>query len=339
MSARRKATVVPLRLNDAVNRLKWCQRQRQFSITSQSRVDRATESYLARLIGYEVDADEEARKANAGKRKALFAEAQRVRKAIEAGKAPNSNSPEINDPRNIALVKNAAESRKSWDQFRNDAEASMKEAVRSLPVYEFAQSVGGFGELGLGIVIAESGNLSRSIDGFPTVAKLWKRLGLAVIAGERQQRKTDAELAAQHGYNPRRRAEMWVLADSMFRQQWMSEISAYRQDIMAHPKARAYVEMNDINLAALAREKNLDAIKEIAGKFGITATARPAGPYGEVYAHRRAVTADRGWPPARVNNDAKRVMFKALLRDLWRVWNGLPPRYAQPAEDMAEAAD
>lgn len=339
MSTRRKATVVSLRLGDAVSRLKMCQRQRQFSITSQSRCDRATESYLARLIGYTVDADEEARKANAGKRKALFAEAQRIRKAIEAGRPTGSNSPEINHPSTIELVANAALARQSWDKFRNDAEASMKEAVRSLPVYEFAQSVGGFGDLGLGIVIAESGNLSRSIDGFPTVAKLWKRLGLAVIAGERQQRKSDAEQAAAHGYNPRRRAEMWTLADSMFRKQWMSEMAAYRLDIMAHPKARAYVEKNGIDLAALAKDKNMDAIKEIAAKFKITAASRPAGPYGEVYAHRRAATADRGWPPARQNNDAKRVMFKALLRDLWRVWNGMPPRYAEPAEQMAEAAD
>ena len=32
------------------------------------------------------------------------------------------------------------------------------------------------------------------------------------------------------------------------------------------------------------------------------------------------------WTKGRCHNDARRIMSKALLRDLWRVWRGLPPR-------------
>ena len=321
-------------ITSSVEHLKALQRQRQFSIVSQSRSDRAVESYLARMLGYKVDADEDERQKNASTRKAIFAEAQRIRKAIESGKDAKA------DAGTRMLVQNAALARDTWDKFRDDSEKGMRNAVKSLPVYDFAQSVRGIGDLGLGIIIAESGDLSRNIEGFPSVAKVWKRLGLAVIEGERQQRKTDKDLAIKHGYSPKRRAEIWVLSDSMFRSQWVSEMSAYRADIMAHPKARAYVEKNGINLAAMAKEKDIDGIKAIADRFKIKSEARPAGPYGEVYANRRAATVDRGWTPKHSHSDAVRVMMKAFLRDLWRVWNGLPAKYADNTpEPLAEAAD
>lgn len=341
-TTRKTKSSVRMPMLTAVNLLKQLQRQRQFSIVSQSRSDRATESYIARLLGFVVARDEEERKASLKQYKATFKEAQRIRSAIERGKPVNAKI-EITEG-TIALVQNSALSRKSWDAFREASESGMREAVKSLPVYDFAQSVRGFGELGLGIIVAESGNLAKHIEGFPSVAKVWKRLGLAVIDGRRQQRITsDPELAIRHGYSPRRRAEIWTLADSMFRAQWTSELSAYKADIMANPKARAYVEKNEIDLAALAKDEDegIEAVKKIAAKFGIECSARPGGPYGEVYAHRRANTADRGWTPAHVNADAKRVMMKALIRDIWRVWNGQEPRYArhEDTSPQAEAAD
>ena len=61
--------------------------------------------------------------------------------------------------------------------------------------------------------------------------------------------------------------------------------------------------------------------------------AHSAGPYGEVYGARKAHTLprvaatadlddkdDNKWTPARCENDARRVMSKALLRDLWVEW-------------------
>jgi hypothetical protein len=104
-----------------------------------------------------------------------------------------------------------------------------------------------------------------------------------------------------------------------------------------------------------AGEKTLDADGKDPEKTGkpvaTTVPAHALGTYGEIYARRRAQTAIRveatadlpatigerfnpeKWTKSRCHNDARRVMSKALLRDLWRVWRGLPPRGLAPADD------
>lgn len=165
------------------------------------------------------------------------------------------------------------------DQLRRVTERQMEELAETLPVARWRKKITGFGALGLAVIIAEAGNDLRR---FPTVSKLWKRLGLAVIDGERQRRKTDPELALLHGYVPRRRAEMWTLADSMFRHQWRG--------------------------------------------------GEAQGPYGEAYAKRRERTlvTHPEWTKPHQRDDAKRVMFKALIADLWGAWHNKPrPVYQQ----------
>lgn len=332
--AKTKRTTAPLPISATITNLVLLQRQRMFSIVQQSRNDRAVEAYIARLLGYRVALTEDERKEQAAERKALFALAQKIRLAIEADKPLPPTDFEIGEG-TVVLVRNAAMARMMWDEYREKSEKEMRELVVHLPVYDFAKSVKGFGDLGLAIIIAEAGNnLARTQSGFPSVAKLWKRLGLAVMAGERQQRKTDPELALLHGYSPKRRSQSWVVGDMMIRHQLTSEASAYRQDLAADPTAMAHIQQQGIVLAKLKVEE----LRELGEMFGIVSVARPSGPYGEVYAKRRAATADRGWRPAHQLADAKRVMFKALVRDLWRVWNGLPARYAAPP-DLAEAAD
>ena len=48
----------------------------------------------------------------------------------------------------------------------------------------------------------------------------------------------------------------------------------------------------------------------------------PKGPYGDVYAARRALTlrTHPEWSPMHRKNDAQRVMVKTMLRDLRRAW-------------------
>ena len=51
---------------------------------------------------------------------------------------------------------------------------------------------------------------------------------------------------------------------------------------------------------------------------------RPNGPYGEVYAARRARTMEThsDWTPGHRRMDALRITMKSFLLDLWLVWNG-----------------
>lgn len=104
-----------------------------------------------------------------------------------------------------------------FDAMRDEAEKEMKKAARSLPVYAWAKEIRGLGDLGLAVIVGEAGDLAA----YANPAKLWKRLGLAVINGERQRKKTAPDEVALHGYNPRRRAEMYaVVGEPLLRAQW-----------------------------------------------------------------------------------------------------------------------
>lgn len=286
-----------------IDDIRQLQRQRVFAIKSQSRCDRSCEAFIARYLGYaspreKID-DKDAAKAG----KALFAKAAAMRRQVEVefsgllSDDPNNPAPKkrravekggdalggggqlITDGQSevapsacVAIIVNSALSRRTWDKHRTAVEREMRRLAKSLPVYAWAAGVKGFGDLGLAIIVGETGDLWN----YATKERVWKRLGLAVIDGERQQRRSNVEQAGAHGYSPRRRAEIWTLADSMFRHQWRG--------------------------AKDGRE------------------AGPAGPYGEVYQKRKAHTATREWTLAHREQDARRVMTKALVEDLWKAW-------------------
>lgn len=107
---------------------------------------------------------------------------------------------------------------------RKHIEKEMEKLARRLPVAGWAAGVRGLGELGLAVIVAECGDLSK----YPNPAKVWKRLGLApiekggiVMAASSWRKKgglTDNDWTAA-GYAPRRRAEIWAcVGDPLFRQ-------------------------------------------------------------------------------------------------------------------------
>lgn len=263
VSTRSRVPLAPL-----LSELAELQSQRTFCIKSQSRCDRSTEALIARTLGYDPTAEEKSRKA-------VWKQASAVRKAVESGEGQvlcgDQAATALSACSPIILL--SAQSRAAWDAHRAQVEKRMRKIARQLPVWAFVEPIKGFGDLGLAIIVAETGNLSN----YATKERVWKRLGLAVINGERQQRKAGADAAAAHGYSPRRRSEVWSLcSDSMFRHQWRAE------------------------------------------KDGVA--AGPSGPYGEVYARRKAHTETREWTLGHRHNDARRVMTKALIEDLWKAW-------------------
>jgi len=97
------------------------------------------------------------------------------------------------------------------------AQTHVIELAASLPVAKWCASVKGIGINGIALasIVGEAGDIGA----YKSVAALWKRMGLAVINGERQRKYKDKKLAKLHGYNPSRRAQMYVLAESLFRAQ------------------------------------------------------------------------------------------------------------------------
>jgi hypothetical protein len=59
--------------------------------------------------------------------------------------------------------------------------------------------------------------LAGDIASYRNPSCLWKRMGLAVIDGERQRKCTDKQLATIHGYAPQRRAVMFVVSACIVR--------------------------------------------------------------------------------------------------------------------------
>ena len=97
---------------------------------------------------------------------------------------------------------------------QNNIERDMRKIARQLPVWEWAKDVHGLSDLGVAIIVAEAGNLSR----YPTPGHLRKRLGLAPMQKDGETRaysqwRRKGGLSAEEwtaaGYKPQRRAMMF----------------------------------------------------------------------------------------------------------------------------------
>lgn len=132
-----------------------------------------------------------------------------------------------------------------FDRSITPIEKHLEKLAKKLPIADWVNSVPGLGFGSVAAIVGEAGDLSA----YPSVAGVWKRLGLAVIDGDGRQRKVaDADRALAHGYNPERRSIVWIMADSMSKTQrtWLDkETGAVRKpagqygEILETEKAKA----------------------------------------------------------------------------------------------------
>lgn len=136
---------------------------------------------------------------------------------------------------------------------RKAMEKTLAKLAKDLPISHMADSIKGVNLNTLAAIVGEAGDLSA----YPSVAGAWKRAGLAVIHGERQRRKSDADLAAEHGYSPSRRAVFWNVGEALFKAQGKGDTAGpyrvvydeYREKIadrcdsdgQAHNRAKRYM--------------------------------------------------------------------------------------------------
>ena len=155
--------------------------------------------------------------------------------------------------------------------------------AKGMPVWEeFGKSIRGFGLGSLAVIIGEAGDLSN----YATDAKLWKRMGVAVLDGTRQGGLTKAASDddwIRHGYNRKRRSWLWNIGDSLIKAQV---------------------------------RKVRDGDDEDTGE------RKAIGRYGEIYLRRKAYESERdpGMSKLHAHRRAQRYMEKRLLRDLWKAW-------------------
>lgn len=145
------------------------------------------------------------------------------------------------------------ESKALYHSLRLKPERQMEKLAKQLPVWPWVEGVRGVGPLALAQIIGESDDLSL----YANPAKLWKRFGLGLVEGRRQRKvANNTELAIAMGYNPRRRAVMWVIGDSLvmlngegeYRSYYLSEKERQRDlhpelpDIALHKRAHRHME-------------------------------------------------------------------------------------------------
>ena len=173
----------------------------------------------------------------------------------------------------------------------------MEKLVKRHPLHDFAKSVTGLGQLGLAVILSEA---RYPLTNYTNPAKLWKRLGLGLVqhsdGGWRTQGRPGSSATAEewklHGYNPERRAQLFaVVGDPLAKHQnRRGRVGPYGK-VYRHEKAKALLKAR------------------IDAKAGIPSSDPTA------------------WTRKRAESHAKRVMTKALVRDLWRVAHGLEPRH------------
>jgi len=309
-------------IHEVVAQLRALQKRRQLCITEVNGAVSRIDHLIAGVIGF--DQTEKSKKA-------AFDRARTFRLAVEKGGEGQHQGDTQPRPALSALIPTiivSAASRPAWTNLRKTIEAETERLAELLPGQAFIKSVAGFGPLGYGVL---QGWCTDPIGEYRTVSGLWKRLGVAVIDGHRQKgiagKRKDDEEARKLFFPAKARGDVYTfLSDTMLRAQWRAE----RLACVPCDKPTSIVWKEQ---APVCKECGL------VGSADDVILAHPIGHYGEVYARRKAHTAPRilatenldskdqaKWTPARCDNDARRIMSKALLRDLWRACNGLPPR-------------
>lgn len=245
----------------------------EFCIRQQMKIDSSLRAHIAReFFGFSTKLPEAERAAAMKQTEALF-------KAVRAGTIEA-----VHDAAASMILMNDA-ARAPFDKIRTDNEKAMAKLARTLPAIGFVQGVKGFGELSFARIVATAGPLHN----WRCHKLLCNRLGLGVYNGRAGSswRKGFAKplaLGAEDwiafGHSPHRNAMMFVISDTLFRQQWTGAAKAG----------------NDIGMPS--------------GPYGEIYLAR----------RTKTMEEHPDWTPGHRRADALRIMVKALVRDLWRAW-------------------
>jgi hypothetical protein len=279
-------------------------RERMFMMEQRKRSELALGSYLRRIEGWQKDLPED-------ERKAISALVQGM---LDKGVDP--------DHPHHAII---SASRAGSDVFARQEDENtwkLEYVAKHLPVWEaWAEGITGFGARSLGVVVGEAGDLSN----YPDHSKLWKRMGVAVMDGIRQGGLTKgakAEDWVAHGYSPKRRAQMYVIGDTLVKADGPYRKVFLQRCIVEHGKA-----LDDGLIPATSQK----ATVESWAQRGLPDLQRVTKIDPAI--HRSA---------GHMTKRAQRYIEKRLLRDLWGAWRRavvLLPKTAMRTVPSAEFAE
>lgn len=193
-----------------------------------------------------------------------------------------------------------------------EREKVLAKLVKKLPIYAWAKGVGGLGDVSLAGIIGECGKFQPGE--YRSVSALWKRMGMAVIEGERQRRVTGAA-ALDHGYNAERRSLMWNIGCCLIKAQVRSEKDEKGKKIPGSEYA-----IGELGALYLSHKAALAARNE-AGGFAETA-ARAVERAKKAGSKPNDANLEGRITKPHLHNMAQRYIEKRLLRQLWQAWRG-----------------
>lgn len=188
---------------------------------------------------------------------------------------------------------------------RDELESEMERLAGLLPVASFCDQIAGFKLLGLAVIVAEAGDLNK----YSTYRKLWRRCGLGMAQGHEE-----------HAYST------WRRNGGLTSEEW----------IMAKYSPKRLGQIYGVVTIPLFMQKSKH-------KYGATYDARRQRTmltHPEWWADANGkpkVNPKTGEPSsAHAMEDAKRVMVKHLLADLWKEWRASETIAAMDAADRGD---
>lgn len=140
------------------------------------------------------------------------------------------------------------EARDSVAKHRAAVEKRLVKLAKELPVAPWVEGTRGVGLLSLAAIVGEAGDLGA----YSNPAKLWKRMGLAVMPDGGRQRRIGGVEALDHGYSPARRAVVWNIGacivkaggplKTVYDARKLYEAERVETKAHAHNRAQRYVE-------------------------------------------------------------------------------------------------
>ncbi|MBX9874648.1 MAG: hypothetical protein K2X84_07305 [Beijerinckiaceae bacterium] len=140
------------------------------------------------------------------------------------------------------------EARDGVERHRKLVEKRLVKLAKGLPVAPWVEATRGVGLLSLAAIVGEAGDLGA----YGNPAKLWKRMGVAVMGDGTRQRRVAGVEALDHGYSPARRSVMWNLGacivkaggplKEVYDARKVYEAERVATKAHAHNRAQRYVE-------------------------------------------------------------------------------------------------
>lgn len=171
------AAAPPLSMPETIALIRSAHRKRQFAMEQRKRLMNALGAFLRTALGWTLELPEAERKRIACKSETLID----IGRSCAKGKRPDIVDADYTEWEQVIQASLAGCI--PWDALESDNTKRMEALAAILPVWErWAKNVRGFGARSLATLVAEIGNP----DDYARVARVWKRMGVAVIDGVRQ---------------------------------------------------------------------------------------------------------------------------------------------------------